>query len=158
MYLNYGVGEDSWESVGLQGDQTSQSYRKSVLNIHWKDWWWSWNSNTLAIWCKELTHWKRPWWLERLQAGGEGDDRIRWLNGITDLIDMSLSKLHELVMDREAWYMAVHGFGKSQTRLSDWTVLNWEVKEAGRASPEPGLLGSSRYSCMKAMTDVWEGL
>ena len=45
-------GEDSWESLGLQGDQTSQSSRKSVLNIHWKDWCWSWNSNTLATWCK----------------------------------------------------------------------------------------------------------
>ena len=55
-----GVGEDSWESLGLQGDQTSQSYRKSTLNIHWQDWCWSWNSNTLAILCQELTHWKRP--------------------------------------------------------------------------------------------------
>ena len=46
--------------------------KKSVLNIHWKDWCWSWNSNTLATWCKELTHWKRPWCWERLEAG-EGD-------------------------------------------------------------------------------------
>ena len=66
---------DSWESLRLQGDQTSQSERKSVLNIHWKDWCWRWNSNTLAIWCEELTHWKRPWCLERLKAGGEGEDR-----------------------------------------------------------------------------------
>ena len=51
--------------------------RKSVLNIDWKDWCWSWNPNTLAIWCEELTHWKRPWCCERLRAGGEGDDR-RW--------------------------------------------------------------------------------
>ena len=49
--------------------------RKSVLNIHWKDWCWSWNSNTLATWCKELTHLKRPWCWERLKVGGEGDDR-----------------------------------------------------------------------------------
>ena len=48
---------------------------KSVLNIHWKDWCWSWNSNILATWCEELTHWKRPWCWERLKAGGEGDDR-----------------------------------------------------------------------------------
>ena len=73
MLLNYGVGEDSWESLGLQGDQTSQSWRKSVL--HWKDWCWSWNSNTLATWCKEVTHLKRPWCWERLKAGGEGGDR-----------------------------------------------------------------------------------
>ena len=49
-----GVGKDSWESLGLQGDPTSQSSRKSVLNIHWKDWCWSWNSNSLATWCEEL--------------------------------------------------------------------------------------------------------
>ena len=48
---------------------------KIVLNIHWKDWCWSWNSNTLATWCKELIHLKRPWCWERLKAGGEGDNR-----------------------------------------------------------------------------------
>ena len=47
----------------------------SVVIIHWKDWCWSWNSNTLATWCEELTHWKRPWCWERLKVGGEGDDR-----------------------------------------------------------------------------------
>ena len=75
MLLNCGVGEDSWECLGLQGDPTSPSYRKSILNIHCKDWCWSWNSNTLATWCEELTHWKRPWCWARLKAGGEGDDR-----------------------------------------------------------------------------------
>ena len=49
--------------------------RKSVLNIRWKDWCWSWNSNTLATWCEELIHLKRPWCWERLKAGGEGHDR-----------------------------------------------------------------------------------
>ena len=49
--------------------------RKSILNIHWKDWCWSWNSNTLATWCKELTDWKRPWCWKRLKVGGQGDDR-----------------------------------------------------------------------------------
>ena len=75
MLLNCGVGGDSWESLGLQGDPTSQSWRKSVQNIHWKDWCWGWNSNTLATWCKELTPWKRSWSWERLKAGGEGYDR-----------------------------------------------------------------------------------
>ena len=74
MLLNCGVGEDSWESLGLQGDPTSPSERKSVLSIHWKDWCWSWYSNTLATWCEELTHLKRPWCWERLKVG-EGDDR-----------------------------------------------------------------------------------
>ena len=79
------VGEDSWESLGQQGDPSSPSYRSSVLNIHWKDWRWSWNSNTLATWCEELTHLKSPWCWERLKAGGEGDDRgwDGWMASLT---------------------------------------------------------------------------
>ena len=85
MLLNCGIGEDSWESLALQEDSTSQSKRKSVLNIHSKDWCWSWNSNTLATWCKELTPWKRPWCWERLKAGGEVDDRgwDGWIASLT---------------------------------------------------------------------------
>ena len=75
MLLNCGVGEDSCESLGLQEDPTSPSKRKSVLGVLWKDWCWSWNSNTLATSCKEVTHWKRPWCWEGLQAGGEREDR-----------------------------------------------------------------------------------
>ena len=66
---------DSWESLGLQGDPTSQSWRKSILIIHWKDRCWSWSSNSLATWWEKLAHWKRPWCWERLKAGGEGGDR-----------------------------------------------------------------------------------
>ena len=56
--------------------RSNQSIQKeSVLNFHWKDWCWSWNSNTLATWCKQPTHWKRLWCWERLKAGGEGDNR-----------------------------------------------------------------------------------
>ena len=57
----------NWVMVTQVGNQ--------FLNIHWKDWCWSWNSNTLATWCEQLTHLKRLWCWERLKAGGEGDDR-----------------------------------------------------------------------------------
>ena len=76
-----------------------------------------------------------------------GRQRMRWLDGITDLMDMSLSKLQELVLDREAWRDAIHGVTKSRTRLSDWTELNWtDVKEVrpGRLHISSGLGAGNR--------------
>ena len=124
MLLNCGVGKDSWESLGLQGDSTTPSWRKSVLNSHWKDWCWSWNSNTLATWCEELSHLKRPWCWERLKAGGEGDDR-GWDGWIA-----SLTQWTWVWVNSGSWWWTgrpgmLQSMG-SQRVTHDWvTELNW---------------------------------
>ena len=142
MLSNCGSGEDSWESLEQQGDQTSQSYRKSTLNIHWKDWYWSCNYNSLASWYEEPTHWKRPWDWERLKAKRRrGQQRKRCLDSITDSMDMNLSKLWEIVEDRGVWRAAVHRVAKSQTQLSNWTTTSstdLQCKSNWQGAKQPG--------------------
>ena len=98
--------------------------RKSVLNIYWKNWCWSWNSNTLATWCEELTHWKRPWCWERLKAGGKGDDR-RWDGWMASPAQWTWV----WVNSRSWWWTgrpSVLQFMGSQRVRHDWaTKLNW---------------------------------
>ena len=124
MLLNCGVGEDSWESLGLQGDLTSPSLRRSILGVHWKDWCWSWNSNILAIWWEELTHLKRPWCWERLRAGGEGDDR-GWDGWIASLTQQTWVWETQGVGDGQGGLACCDSWDHSQTQLSNWTELNW---------------------------------
>ena len=104
--------------------QPVPSQRRSVLGVHWKDWCWSWNSNTLATWCEELTQWKRPRCWERLRAGGEGDDR-GWDGWMT-----SLTRWTWVWVDSGSWGWTgrpgVLQFMGSQRVGHDWeTELNW---------------------------------
>ena len=126
ILLNCVVGEDSWESLGQQGDPTSPSKRRSVLNIHWKVWCCGWNSNTLVTWCEELTHLKRPWWWKILKGGGEGDDR-GW--------DCWIASLTQWTWDGVSygswWWTGKSGMLQSmgsQRVGHDWeTELNWKI-------------------------------
>ena len=140
MLLNYGVGEDSWESLGLQGDPTSPSWSRSVLGVHWKDWCWSWSSNTLATWCKELTHLKRPWCWERLRAG-EGDNKgwDGWMASLTQWTWVWVDSM-------SCWCTGRPGMPQSmgsqrETQLSDWTELNRK---------KPGFFGEKAKSKVMA--------
>ena len=97
---------------------------RSVLGVHWKDWCWSWNSNTLTIWCEELTHLKRPWCWERLKVGGEGDDR-GW-----DSWMVSLTQWTWVWVNSGTWWRTgrpgVLQFMGLQRVGHDWaTELNW---------------------------------
>ena len=126
------VLEKTLESpFGLKGDQTHQSQRKSVLNIHWKDWCWSWNSNILATWFEKLIHWKRPWCWERLKAGGEGDDRrwCGWMASLTQWTWLWANSMREWRTEEPGvlWSKIT----KSQTRLSNWATMIREEANRG---------------------------
>ena len=128
MLSNCGAEEDSLRVPSTERRSNQSILKETNADYSWEDWCQRWSSNTLATWCEELTCWKRPWWWERLRVGGEGSDRgwDGWMASSTQWT--SLSKLWEIVKDREARHAVVHGVTKSQTWLKRLNNNNKVIK------------------------------
>ena len=137
IFIEYSL---SWIFIGI--------FIGIVLNIHWKDWCWSWNSDTLATWFKEVTHVKRPWCWERLKAGGEGDDR-EWDGWMASRTQWTWV----WVNSGSWWWTGRSGLLQSMGSLRvrhDWaTELKWTQEEMW----EPEIVFS--FMCVCELNSVW---
>ena len=129
MLLKYGVGEDSWDPLDCKEIQPvlkeiSPKYSLEGLMLKLKLQYFGhlmWRTDSL----------EKILMLGKIESGRRsGWQRMRWLDGTTNAMHMSFSKLWELVMDREAWRATIHGVAKRLTWLSDWTELNWTLQES----------------------------
>ena len=143
----------STESTSPEVGHRNLHLRSSiVLGVHWKDWWWSWNSNTLATSWEELTHWKKPWCWEGLWAGGEGDDRgwDGWMASPTQWTWVWVNSGSWWWTGRPGvlWFMGSQRVGQ------DWaTELNWLIGDTC-ANTQNTFVYYGQISLLKVDTDL----